>query len=510
MLLAWLVHPVTLGAVVLLAVNDHVLKAAYPGLLTGKLSDAAGLLVAPPVLALVVTPLLARWSPDITAGAALATTGVVFSLVKLTTAGAAVASAAWSLVTGPSVILADPTDLATLPVLGLCWWTWTRARQRPVSAAGARRFGTLVALPAATLALVATSAPGYPEAVAVTSWRDYIVIGDVDGYHHGWEPQSWRVSTDGRVWRPMTPEEQGEFEQVRDTLPLQAQQSCVPDQPARCYRVVPGHLRVEESTDGGATWSTSWQVPDDRRRYLARRYDGIHDAEAELASVALAVHPVAGGHVVIVANGRDGYARRDASGRWERIGFGGSEIGWAHFDDPPPLTGGLDTVTGELAVAFLVGLFVLAVGGLWAAAGVGEGRVAVASGITLLVGSPIAVIGALGLNSTDGSIAFMAWGTLVLGTVPMLVAAVIANGYAVSRAMTVSRATTVRSVGLILLAALGAGLGVAMPFIGWVNGICDHRTAVYVAVPIAVTGLVLAVHAGGHARPQPALVWDGS
>ncbi|MBX6722167.1 MAG: hypothetical protein IRY92_02835, partial [Dactylosporangium sp.] len=386
------------------------------------------------------------------------------------------------------------------------------ARRRPVSAAAARRFGTLVALPAATLALVATPAPQYPHAVAVASWRDHIVIGDADGYHDVREPQSWRISTDGRAWRRMTPEEQEEFDQVRHTLPLQERQRCVPDQPARCYRVVPGHLRVEESTDGGATWSTSWQVPDDRRGYLARRYDGIYDAEAQLASVALAVHPVAGGHVVIVANNRDGYARRDVSGRWERIGFGtgGSEIGWGRSGDPPALTGGLDTITGELAVAFLVGLFVLGVGGLWAAAGVGEGRVAVASGITLLVGSPIAVIGALGLNSTDDFTVLMAWGVLVLGTVPMLIAAVIANRYAASRAMTVSRAMTMRSFGLILLAALGAGLGVAMPFIGWVNGICDYRTAVYVAVAVAVAGLVLAVLAGGHAQPQPALVWDGS
>ncbi|WP_345393526.1 hypothetical protein [Nonomuraea salmonea] len=31
-----------------LLVNDHLLKAAFPGVVTGKLSDVAGLLVAPP------------------------------------------------------------------------------------------------------------------------------------------------------------------------------------------------------------------------------------------------------------------------------------------------------------------------------------------------------------------------------------------------------------------------------------------------------------------------------
>ena len=35
----------------LLALNDHVLKQAWPGWVTGKLSDVAGLVVAPAVLA---------------------------------------------------------------------------------------------------------------------------------------------------------------------------------------------------------------------------------------------------------------------------------------------------------------------------------------------------------------------------------------------------------------------------------------------------------------------------
>ena len=42
-----LLHPVVIGALVLLAVNDQVLKASAPGPLTWILSDVAGLIVAP-------------------------------------------------------------------------------------------------------------------------------------------------------------------------------------------------------------------------------------------------------------------------------------------------------------------------------------------------------------------------------------------------------------------------------------------------------------------------------
>ncbi len=46
---AWLSHPVTVVAALVLLLNDHLLKHAWPGPVTGKLSDVAGLVVAPPL-----------------------------------------------------------------------------------------------------------------------------------------------------------------------------------------------------------------------------------------------------------------------------------------------------------------------------------------------------------------------------------------------------------------------------------------------------------------------------
>ena len=48
-------HPVTLAAVVLLVVNDWVLKPRFRGsFVTGKLSDIAGLIFAPVVLSALI------------------------------------------------------------------------------------------------------------------------------------------------------------------------------------------------------------------------------------------------------------------------------------------------------------------------------------------------------------------------------------------------------------------------------------------------------------------------
>ena len=45
-----LASPVAVVSLVLLVLNDHLLKQAWPGAVTGKLSDVAGLVVAPLLL----------------------------------------------------------------------------------------------------------------------------------------------------------------------------------------------------------------------------------------------------------------------------------------------------------------------------------------------------------------------------------------------------------------------------------------------------------------------------
>lgn len=87
--LAW--HPVAITALAVLVVNDRWLKSAWPGFVTGKLSDCAGLVLLPIAL-LSVTELLRRtfrrpvtWRYDPFVWVALSVTGFIF--VKLTPAG---------------------------------------------------------------------------------------------------------------------------------------------------------------------------------------------------------------------------------------------------------------------------------------------------------------------------------------------------------------------------------------------------------------------------------------
>jgi hypothetical protein len=320
--LGWLGRPTTCLAIVVLVINDHVLKAMFPGVVTGKLSDAAGLMVAPPATAAVLAPLLRmmglRLGPCGAARVAAAITvgyGVGFALVKTSDAGASAASQLWSVIAGPSLVRADPTDLMALAALGLTWWTWTRARRRPCPARIVRAFRALVIVPGAVVALAATSSQPDLDATGVMPWGKSIVV-DIGGYR-----EYIATSDDGSSWRGLGPDEARRFEsEVLNKVVRPSIGGCLAADRSLCYRVASGRLRVEQSNDDGRTWITAWEISEGRRKFLRRGY-GLWTESATVKSVSLAVQSADNGHVVIVANREDGVLVRDTAGRWRRIGF---------------------------------------------------------------------------------------------------------------------------------------------------------------------------------------------
>ncbi len=141
-----LLHPVSLAAVALLVVNDHVLKAAWPGLVTGKLSDVAGLVFFPLLLAAVAQQLRPGLRLRSTVAACAWLTALVFAAIKLSPlAGDAyrvgLGALQWpframlalvhdhGLPTLARVALTpDATDLVTLPAVLVAVWLARRPR----------------------------------------------------------------------------------------------------------------------------------------------------------------------------------------------------------------------------------------------------------------------------------------------------------------------------------------------------------------------------------------------
>lgn len=143
------------AALFVLVLNDHALKGSgvLPGIITGKLSDFAGLIVAPVLLCAALSV-----RSDRTRGLLLGLVALGFAAIKLSPALADGASAALTALGIPSRIWCDPTDLIAFAVLPYA----ARLAQRvePLPARWSRR----CAITVAACACVATSEVGPQDA----------------------------------------------------------------------------------------------------------------------------------------------------------------------------------------------------------------------------------------------------------------------------------------------------------------------------------------------------------
>lgn len=308
----WLGAPPTVLALVVLALNDHVWKQQWPGVVTGKLSDVAGLVVAPPLLALVLAVGRVRHP----AAWALAMTGLGFTLVKSHPAGAEFASTAWSLVT-PSSVLRDPTDLLALPALFLAWRVSCCSAR---AAHGERRtaalaLGSLV-LPLAVLATAATGqCREHDEARQVTL---------VEGVFTGETEPRRALIVETSSGTPQRLDDAGQIVALDGADERRLQEGRKVDHAcssssADCWRIDdPEGLTVERSRDGGATWQEDYSMtPSDRDDIVDRIGERCGEA-ATVVATDLAVLDGSDGLVVAVTFESGGLLVRGPDGLWRR------------------------------------------------------------------------------------------------------------------------------------------------------------------------------------------------
>ena len=238
-----LAHPAAVLALVVLVLNDHVLKQAWPGWVTGKLSDVAGLVVAP----LLLTALLRMGRVPRALPVALAATGTGFVVCKTSVVGAAMTSSVWSLFGTPTMIRADVTDLVALPGLYVAWVVH-QGTARSLGAGWRRTVAVAVGvglLPVGVLATTATSCSeieGY-QAVGV-------VRGDFTGPPRGEET---RLAVGELLGASFSIDHTGTLLASSFDLdgPLaRSSRSCLG---SRCWRLV-GDDAVDGSVDSGRTW----------------------------------------------------------------------------------------------------------------------------------------------------------------------------------------------------------------------------------------------------------------
>lgn len=138
-MLAYL-HPISLSALAVLLINDHLLKGAglLPDIVTGKLSDFAGLLFFPLLLAALLERVLGHTPTRRTVVVLCLLTGIGFSALQLSPPITELYRHALGTLFGPQHVRVtpDPTDLLALVVLPftyVLWATHTQKQQRPLT-----------------------------------------------------------------------------------------------------------------------------------------------------------------------------------------------------------------------------------------------------------------------------------------------------------------------------------------------------------------------------------------
>jgi len=197
-----------------LLLNDHLLKGSdlLPAALTGKLSDVAGLVVAPVLLAVLLG---ARRRAQLAACCALV--AAPFIAIN-TSAGAARAFEQLLAALGVTFrVWCDATDLLALPALGLAYWLLTPShRLRPAARRGGLTVHELLGAVLGASACLATSAFPPPRPAVADSkivaqvWGAYPfqVIDSRTGERLG------MLDADG--WASITDEEAGLLYSVRN------------------------------------------------------------------------------------------------------------------------------------------------------------------------------------------------------------------------------------------------------------------------------------------------------
>ena len=282
-------HPITLCAIGLMLINDHLLRLNWPSWWTGKLSDVAWLAFFPLVLAVVLSLLLPRREKAVEVGA-FALTGVVFTLGKTIPAIHGLITAMLeALLDQPIGLRLDPTDLITLPALLIGWWVWQHAAQRQRST----RWGWLPLAVGVLGSLANAPMPIYGTDCLTVLDNGALVVPQE-------YPDSYVSYDGGLTWEAVLPESVPGYESCESRPDVWT----LTDSDQTIYRFTRGGPAIEQSTDGGETWSAAFNLTglEARVALYSRMRSGAYAASA--GPFDAVIDPESGN--LVVAMGYDG------------------------------------------------------------------------------------------------------------------------------------------------------------------------------------------------------------
>jgi hypothetical protein len=239
-----LIHPLTIGAISIYALNIFVLQPFVPSWGTGKLGDFAWLFFFPYIATVLLALLLPGGREDRAFTLAVLVTGAGFALAKTTVFNQWLVQFFQGMLRQPVTVAKDPSDLLALLSLPGSIWLWRKYRPAPAST---RKTGLLI-LPLAMFLMLADSAmPDFGLTYLEAHGNTILACSNYGSYQSTDGGMSWAgVSYDSGV-KDCALQPQGNGSIVDPTN----------DGIQYRYRA----YTIERSTDGGKTWLTdySWR-----------------------------------------------------------------------------------------------------------------------------------------------------------------------------------------------------------------------------------------------------------
>ena len=281
-----LTSPVFALSIAVLVVNDHVLKTTWPGTVTGKLSDVAGVAM----IAIVLAALCRR------ADVALVAMAVAFTLLKTLPA-----VAQWAAPVLGGVTRTDPTDLLALLVLVPLWW-WLRNEPDPNRG---RNRTTTVTLQAKLVgaAVFATTATSCETAGVSAVYRyDGVLLA-------GAGSEDYRSEDGGATWQRWPDDVTIDYDTLRSD-----QGACIDD---AC--VIADSAKNKLTETRGTSTMTILALDDAQQRQI----EELGNPECLSRTFeTVATFEVDGATHVVVSMGPAGALHRSPDGTWQWVSIG--------------------------------------------------------------------------------------------------------------------------------------------------------------------------------------------
>jgi hypothetical protein len=324
-------HPVSIIALVVLLLNDHLWRRIAPSWFTGKIGDFAWLIFAPFLVAAILAWLLPRHlkrRDEVVGHGSIILIALIFAFAKTVPAFHALTIRVLETLAGwPNILRMDPTDLVALPALLIAWLIWERSAGRSLHLP--KRGWVL--LPLAVLATMADSPmPDY----GVCGVK---VVGSAIATIRF-------ISRDGGLTWQDSDGNYGDFCNV--TVETSAWQLTDPTDERVRYLFTPG-ISIKRSSDGGQSWTTELNlVGDDARLNYFQKTGRLRYSQAAGPFNAVLHQPTGN---IVAAMGHEGVLVRTPDGVWHWVA-----VGEYHMPDLHQFENIVALLSGELLYALVL------------------------------------------------------------------------------------------------------------------------------------------------------------